>query len=92
MEDNRKISKLQGEKFATENGMKFLETSARENLNVQLAFMTVIFFTRKSKINDYLFQLVDDILKQQKLTDEQKDNDQITIGSSESTNPKACCS
>ena len=50
MEENRKISKLQGEKFATENGMKFLETSAQENFNVQLAFMTVSFFRENERI------------------------------------------
>lgn len=41
MEGQRIVSKEQGETFAGENEMKFCETSARENLNVELAFMTV---------------------------------------------------
>ena len=47
MEENRKITSEQGEKFAAANDMKFLETSAKENLNVQLAFMTVSHFYAK---------------------------------------------
>ena len=41
MEGQRIVSKEKGEKFAGENEIKFCETSARENLNVKLAFMTV---------------------------------------------------
>lgn len=41
LEGSRKVSKEQGEQFAAENGMKFCETSGQENLNVELAFMTV---------------------------------------------------
>ena len=42
LEGKRKVSKEQGQKFAAENGMKFCETSGKENLNVELAFMTVL--------------------------------------------------
>uniref|UniRef100_A0A7S2CX30 Uncharacterized protein n=1 Tax=Haptolina brevifila TaxID=156173 RepID=A0A7S2CX30_9EUKA len=37
----REVTTQQGEQLAREYGMKFLETSARENLNVQEAFFTL---------------------------------------------------
>ncbi|XP_022089813.1 ras-related protein Rab-10-like isoform X5 [Acanthaster planci] len=41
MEDKRMISKERGENIARENGIKFLETSAKANVNVEKAFMTL---------------------------------------------------
>ena len=41
MEEKRLISKERGEKFAEENGMKFNETSAKENFNIEHALITV---------------------------------------------------
>ncbi|XP_033645119.1 ras-related protein Rab-10-like isoform X3 [Asterias rubens] len=41
MEDKRMISKERGETIARENGIKFLETSAKANVNVEKAFMTL---------------------------------------------------
>ena len=50
MEGQRIVSKEQGETFAGENEMKFCETSARENLNVELAFMTVNIQIKKTDL------------------------------------------
>ncbi|XP_072027074.1 ras-related protein Rab-10-like isoform X3 [Amphiura filiformis] len=41
MEDKRMISKERGEAISRENGIKFLETSAKANINVEKAFMTL---------------------------------------------------
>ncbi|XP_071498716.1 ras-related protein Rab-10-like isoform X2 [Diadema setosum] len=41
MEDKRMINKDRGESIAKENGIKFLETSAKANINVEQAFMTL---------------------------------------------------
>ena len=41
MEEKRLISKERGEKVAEENGIKFYETSAKENVNIEHAFITV---------------------------------------------------
>ena len=38
MEDRRMISKERGEAIAYENGIPFLETSAKDNLNIEKAF------------------------------------------------------
>ena len=55
MEGQRIVSKEQGETFAGENEMKFCETSARENLNVELAFMTVNIQMKKNWLETKLF-------------------------------------
>lgn len=39
MEDKRVISKERGETIARENGIRFLETSAKTNVNIERAFM-----------------------------------------------------
>jgi Ras-related protein Rab-10 len=41
MEEKRLISKERGEKVAEENGIKFYETSAKENVNIEHAFITL---------------------------------------------------
>ncbi|CAG5091559.1 Oidioi.mRNA.OKI2018_I69.PAR.g13132.t1.cds [Oikopleura dioica] len=41
MEDKRLISEERGKKVAEENGIKFFETSAKENINIELAFNTL---------------------------------------------------
>ena len=41
MEEKRMISKERGEKVAEENGIKFYETSAKDNVNIEHAFITV---------------------------------------------------
>ena len=39
MEEKRVISKERGESIARENGVRFLETSAKTNVNIERAFM-----------------------------------------------------
>ena len=41
MEEKRMISKERGEKVAEENTIKFYETSAKDNVNIETAFITV---------------------------------------------------
>lgn len=41
MEDRRQVSKEQGQTLAMENGMKFMETSAKASINVEGAFITL---------------------------------------------------
>ncbi|XP_033110082.1 ras-related protein Rab-10-like [Anneissia japonica] len=42
LDDQRMVSKERGESFAQENGLKFLETSAKTNINVETAVMTLV--------------------------------------------------
>jgi len=42
LEKDRKVTFEQGKKFAKKNGMKFLETSAKENTNVNEIFLTMM--------------------------------------------------
>jgi GTPase SAR1 family protein len=41
MNDKRQVSKERGEKLAVEYGMKFMETSAKLNINIENAFITL---------------------------------------------------
>ena len=51
MEEKRLISKERGEKVAEENGIKFYETSAKENVNIEHAFITVSSNAAIKKVN-----------------------------------------
>ena len=51
MEEKRLISKERGEKVAEENGIKFYETSAKENVNIEHAFITVKYLTHFLIVN-----------------------------------------
>jgi len=78
MEEKRMISKERGEKVAEENGIKFYETSAKDNVNIEHAFIT----------------LAEDILNKQSPADGETDTGKITVTPGGSTNPKspgACC-
>ena len=41
LNDKRMVSKEKGEGIARENGIRFFETSAKESINVEEAFMTL---------------------------------------------------
>lgn len=41
LESSRKVSKEEGQRFAESNGMKFIETSARNAVNIEEAFQTM---------------------------------------------------
>ena len=48
MEEKRMISKERGEKVAEENGIKFYETSAKDNVNIEHAFITVTSYFKRT--------------------------------------------
>ena len=49
MEAKRMISKKRGEKVAEESGIKFYETSAKYNVKIENAFITVNNFNKTIK-------------------------------------------
>ena len=51
LEDKRKISVQEGKDFAESNGMKFIETSAKDNTKVQEAFELLTSEIMKANIN-----------------------------------------
>ena len=64
MEEKRMISKERGEKVAEENGIKFYETSAKDNVNIEHAFITVnnfnstnlnVYFKSTKQKTDFIF-------------------------------------
>ena len=42
LENERKVSVQEGKDFATSKGMKFIEVSAKNNINVKEAFETLV--------------------------------------------------
>ena len=51
LEEKRKISVQEGKEFAESNGMKFIETSAKDNTKVQEAFELLTTEIIKSNLN-----------------------------------------
>ena len=51
LEDKRKISTQEGKEFAESNGMKFIETSAKDNTKVQEAFELLTTEIIKANLN-----------------------------------------
>lgn len=77
MDDKRLISEERGKNVATENGIKFFETSAKDNINIEQAFIT----------------LAEDILNKQSPNHEDKTPGQtINPGLTQGTNKSSCCS
>ena len=78
LESQRKVSKEEGKEFAQINGMEFFETSAKENYQVQDAFI----------------QLTRDVIRTKDKSLEKNDkNIKINIGNSNdiTTKKKKCC-
>lgn len=78
MEDKRLISEERGKKVAEENGIKFFETSAKENINIEIAFNT----------------LAEDILNKQRPVEDNDTKNSVIPGQSPSSGsggPGACC-
>jgi GTPase SAR1 family protein len=77
MDDKRLISEERGKNVATENGIKFFETSAKDNINIEQAFIT----------------LAEDILNKQSPNHEDKPPGGGTVNVGQSTSQKSsCCS
>eukprot|EP01155_Anaeramoeba_flamelloides_P042933 Anaeramoba_flamelloidesc36719_g1_i2.p1 GENE.c36719_g1_i2~~c36719_g1_i2.p1 ORF type:complete len:206 (+),score=59.42 c36719_g1_i2:29-646(+) len=54
MEDDREVTTEEGKNYAKENNMSFLETSAKDNLNVEKAFIQVLEQCVENNIFDVL--------------------------------------
>jgi len=76
MDDKRLISEERGRGVAEENGIKFFETSAKDNINIEQAFIT----------------LAEDILNKQSPTRDNDDPKIIPGTSSEAQKKDSCCS
>ena len=78
LEDQREISKEEGKEFAQINGMEFFETSAKEDYQVQDAFI----------------QLTRDVIRtKDKFLEKTDKNIKLNIGNSDdiTTKKKKCC-
>ncbi|XP_077991396.1 ras-related protein Rab-10-like [Glandiceps talaboti] len=75
MEDKRMIAKERGESISREHGIKFLETSAKSNINVEKAFMT----------------LAEDILKKTPQKDSSTDPNAVNVNREQSSSKARCC-
>ena len=78
LEDERKVSKEEGKEFAEINGMEFFETSAKEDYQVQDAFI----------------QLTRDVIKtKDKSSEKNERNITLNMGNSNNiaTKKKKCC-
>ena len=62
-ESDRKVSTEQGKDFATQYGMKFLETSAKDATNVSEAFITITREIMKNSSKNMAYKPKIDITK-----------------------------
>lgn len=77
MEDRRIIPKERGEAIAKEHGIRYMETSAKANINIETAFT----------------DLAEAILNKQKFKDDvASKNDHVSIGTSKPKTASSCCS
>merc|ERR1711953_748906 len=75
MEEKRMISKERGEKVAEENTIKFYETSAKDNVNIETAFIT----------------LAEDILNKQGPSQADQTRDGVDLGDKTKPKNETCC-
>ena len=76
MQDKRVVSKERGETIAREHGIRFLETSAKANINIDRAFM----------------ELAEAILAKQISSQTAERNEKISVTKPESkSNMSKCC-
>lgn len=77
MDDKRLISEERGKNVANDNGIKFFETSAKDNINIEQAFIT----------------LAEDILNKQSPGREVAgEGGEVKLDETKKTgNPNACC-
>ncbi|OMH80800.1 Ras-related protein Rab-8A [Zancudomyces culisetae] len=78
-EKDRVITKAQGQALADEYGVKFLETSAKNNINVEEAFFTLAKQIKKRLIDS----------KEGETGKQEKKN--VDIGSNADGNKSGCC-
>ncbi|KPP71874.1 hypothetical protein Z043_109176 [Scleropages formosus] len=76
MEDKRVVPKAKGEQIAREHGIRFFETSAKANINIEKAFLT----------------LAEDILRKTPVKEPNSENVDITSGSGVTGWKSKCCS
>ncbi|KAL9986965.1 hypothetical protein ACROYT_G001188 [Oculina patagonica] len=67
MDDRRVVSKERGEQIAKEHGIRFLETSAKTNVNIEKAF----------------YNLAEDILKKQLSKDNEETSQNIHVSNTQ---------
>ncbi|XP_026107516.1 ras-related protein Rab-10-like, partial [Carassius auratus] len=76
MEDKRIVPKAKGEQIAREHGIRFFETSAKANINIEKAFLT----------------LAEDILKKTPVKEPNSENVDISTGGGVTGWKTKCCS
>ncbi|KAJ8355503.1 hypothetical protein SKAU_G00182970 [Synaphobranchus kaupii] len=76
MEDKRVVPKAKGEQIAREHGIRFFETSAKANINIEKAFLT----------------LAEDILRKTPVKEPNSENVDISSGSGVTGWKSKCCS
>ena len=78
LEDKRQVSKEEAEAFAKNNGVKFLEVSAKDNINIEELFFGVV----KTLYERYLKSINDN---------QNISGTNVVITESQKTNKKKCC-
>ncbi|CAG5928388.1 unnamed protein product [Menidia menidia] len=76
MEDKRVVPKARGEQIAREHGIRFFETSAKANINIEKAFLT----------------LAEDILRKTPVKEPNSENVDISSGGGVTGWKSKCCS
>lgn len=74
MDDRRIVSKERGDQIAREHGIRFLETSAKTNVNIEQAF----------------YNLAEDILKKQLSKDSEETSQNINVNNTQPKGHGCC--